>query len=146
MSEQRGNIFGLLNHGGRPGPGHHPPRHGGGARRPVGAPPHSPPARGSDQERYVTSAAIESVRKKVDTDLKKFFADLKGYVDDTDIPFPGWGVLGSLLIGFQYSRMQDDVRAKADNGHESAEAIATALGTVRDNWRKAEDASTVVYQ
>ncbi|GAB2816123.1 hypothetical protein GCM10027176_20960 [Actinoallomurus bryophytorum] len=104
------------------------------------------PPRASDQERYVTSEGIESVRKKIDTDLKQFFTDVKTYVDDTDLSFPGWGALGSLLIGFQYSHIQNDVRQKADDGHDTADAMATALGVVKTNWRNAEDANTVVYQ
>jgi hypothetical protein len=99
-----------------------------------------------EQERYVTSEAIESVRKKIDTDLKQFFTDVKTYIDDTDIPFPGWGALGTLFIGFQYSNMQNDVRQKADDGHDTADAMATALGVVKTNWKNAEDANTVVYQ
>ncbi len=174
MSERRKNIWPSPGHDGagdgdgspayRDGHGHgHRHGHwrdGGRSAAPAGprttAPPaacapagSSPPASAAahpEQERYVTSTAIENIRKKVDTDLKQFFVNIKKYVDDTDIPFPGWGALGSLLIGFQYTNMQNDLRRLADNGRDSTEVIATALGTVERNWKKAEDAGVARYQ
>jgi hypothetical protein len=172
MNAQQKDFNVLLNHGHgndhgngnsvwrRPGqgPGHnHEHRHDSGwetglAQRPSGRnggganPPGGQSGSNSQQERYVTSAGIESVRKKIDTDAKQFFADVKGYVDDTDVSFPGWGVLGSLIIGIRYGKIQDDVRGLMDNGHDTMDAWSTALDTIKKNWKKAEDSSTAVYQ
>jgi hypothetical protein len=144
MNDQKPSISALINNGGqRHYPGQTVPTNFAGA----GVLSRQAPNPGAtDQERYVTSEAIESVRQKIDSDLKQFFVDVKTYIDDTDVPFPGWGALGALLIGFQYSNMQNDVRKKADDGYDTADAMATALGVVKTNWRRAEDASTVVYQ
>jgi hypothetical protein len=166
VSAQQKDFNVLLNHGHgndhgnenwvrrRPGQGpghHHEHRHDSGwetglAQRPSGNPPGDQSGSGSQQERYVTSAGIESVRKKIDTDAKQFFADVKGYVDDTEVSFPGWGALGSLIIGIRYGKIQNDVRGLMDNGHDTMDAWSTALDTIKKNWKKAEDSSTAVYQ
>lgn len=144
MNDQQPSISALINNGGQRSYSSQAVSLPNAGALPRQAPNPSPKA--PEQERYVTSEAIESVRKKIDTDLKQFFTDVKTYIDDTDISFPGWGALGALLIGFQYSHMQNDVRQKADDGHDTADAMATALGVVKTNWKNAEDASTVVYQ
>lgn len=147
MGDRRGDLDVLLNHGRGAYHGHrHEYGHG---RQPTGKsrnPAGGQAGGNAQQERYVTSAAIESVRKKIETDAKQFFEDVKGYVDDTDVPGPGWGALGTLVIGLRYAEIQNDIRRLMNDGRDTMDAWCGALDTMKKNWRKAEDASTAVYQ
>ncbi|GII60385.1 hypothetical protein Skr01_04700 [Sphaerisporangium krabiense] len=97
------------------------------------------------QEKYVTSAAIESIIKEIDQDVVPAVREWRGLVDTTTVGFPGWGALGELIIGLRYRQVQDDVRGKLAEAVTVLETWTRQLDTARANWRAAEDASTAVY-
>ena len=97
------------------------------------------------QERYVTSAAIESIIKEIDEHVTPAIKEWRALVDTTEVGFPGWGAIGEIVIGFRYRQVQGDVRQKFD---EALGVLATwthQLDTAKRNWHTAEDQSTAVY-
>ncbi|MDH2425082.1 hypothetical protein [Sphaerisporangium sp. TRM90804] len=97
------------------------------------------------QARYVTSAAIQSIIDEIDADVIPAVKEWRALVDTTTVGFPGWGVLGELVIGLRYRDVQDDVREKFSEAVTVLEGWTVSLETARANWRAAEDASAVVY-
>ncbi|MEV6982922.1 hypothetical protein AB0M95_16895 [Sphaerisporangium sp. NPDC051017] len=97
------------------------------------------------QERYVTSAAIESIIKEINEDVIPAVKQWRALVDTTVVGFPGWGALGEALIGMRYRDVQNDVREKFGEAITVLETWNRQLDTARGNWRAAEDASTTVY-
>ncbi|GAA3413915.1 hypothetical protein [Streptosporangium vulgare] len=98
------------------------------------------------QERYVTSTAIESIRKEIEEDVIPKIRELHAMLGDTTVGFPGWGAVGEVAVGMRYREVQRDVGEKFDDAVEVLESWTVALTTARVNWRTAEDNSTVVYQ
>ncbi|MGS2640756.1 MULTISPECIES: hypothetical protein [unclassified Streptosporangium] len=98
------------------------------------------------QEKYVTSKAIESIRKEIEEDVIPRIRELRAMLGDTTVGFPGWGAVGELAVGMRYREVQRDVGEKFDDAVEVLESWTVALTTARVNWRTAEDDSTVVYQ
>ncbi|GAA4189095.1 hypothetical protein GCM10022252_25420 [Streptosporangium oxazolinicum] len=98
------------------------------------------------QEKYVTSSAIESIRKEIEEDVIPRIRELHAMLGDTTVGFPGWGAVGELAVGMRYREVQRDVGEKFDDAVEVLESWTAALTTARVNWRTAEDNSTVVYQ
>jgi hypothetical protein len=100
---------------------------------------------GMGQERYVTSAAIESIIKEIDQDVIPAVREWRDLVDSTAVGFPGWGVVGEVMIGVRYRDVQDDVREKFTEALTVLSTWTRQLDTARRNWRTAEDQSTAVY-
>jgi hypothetical protein len=100
---------------------------------------------GMGQDRYVTSAAIESIIKEINEDVIPAVKEWRDLVDTTVVGFPGWGAIGELLIGLRYRNMQDDVREKFDEAVSVLSVWNHQLDTARRNWRTAEEQSTAVY-
>ncbi|GAA3115044.1 hypothetical protein [Streptosporangium carneum] len=98
------------------------------------------------QDRYVTSTAIQSIRTELDDDVIPKIGELRGLIDSTDVPFPGWGGVGELAIGLRYRQVQEDAREKLSQALDVLESWQEALNTAAVNWRTAEYNSTVVYQ
>ncbi|MEU4538753.1 hypothetical protein AB0G15_28285 [Streptosporangium sp. NPDC023825] len=98
------------------------------------------------QEKYVTSKAIESIRKEIEEDVIPRIKEMRAMLGDTTVGFPGWGAVGELAVGMRYREVQRDVGEKFDDAVEVLESWTVALTTARVNWRTAEDDSTVVYQ
>ncbi|MEU4409613.1 hypothetical protein AB0F88_34315 [Streptosporangium sp. NPDC023963] len=98
------------------------------------------------QEKYVTSKAIESIRKEIEEDVIPRIREMHAMLADTTVGFPGWGAVGELAVGMRYREVQRDVGEKFDDAVEVLESWTAALTTARANWRTAEDNSTVVYQ
>ncbi|WP_248961034.1 hypothetical protein [Sphaerisporangium perillae] len=114
------------------------------------------------QERYVTSEAIKSIIKEINEDVIPAIKEWRALVDSTDVPdlglpgglgnslpgwmsIPGWGVVGEVVIGVRYHRLQDDVRDKFTEAISVLETWTHQLDTAQRNWRTAEDQSTAVY-
>ncbi|MFC4584694.1 hypothetical protein [Sphaerisporangium corydalis] len=97
------------------------------------------------QERYVTSAAIESIIKEIDEDVLPAVKEWRSLVDSTVVGFPGWGAIGEVLIGVRYRNVQDDVREKFSEAISVLETWTRDLDVARRNWRTAEEQSTAVY-
>ncbi|REE96567.1 hypothetical protein [Thermomonospora umbrina] len=93
------------------------------------------------QEKYVTSAGIAGVQSKIKNDTKPFFAEVKGYVDDTDISFPGFGLIGMVFLSGAYSQTQDDMRGFMKDVDDVLTSWDGALERIKQVWRAAEDAS-----
>ncbi|MEU8382581.1 hypothetical protein [Streptosporangium sp. NPDC048865] len=98
------------------------------------------------QEKYVTSTAIESIRKEIEEDVIPRIREMHAMLGDTTVGFPGWGAVGEVAVGMRYREVQRDVGEKFDAAVEVLESWTSALTTARVNWRTAEDNSTVVYQ
>ncbi|MFF3439939.1 hypothetical protein [Streptosporangium sp. NPDC002721] len=98
------------------------------------------------QEKYVTSKAIESIRKEIEEDIIPRIREMHAMLGDTTVGFPGWGAVGEVGVGLRYREVQRDVGEKFDAAVEVLESWTVALTTARVNWRTAEDNSTVVYQ
>jgi hypothetical protein len=97
------------------------------------------------QDIHVTSKAIADIQENLRDYVIPGLGRLKSSVDTTNVAFPGFGTVGLLLMG-RYGDIQNDVRAYADDAVETIESWIEALETIRQNWRDAEDASTVEYQ
>lgn len=102
------------------------------------------------QERYVTSAGIDRLRKKVTDEIKPVLVKAHTDIQETDLGFPGFGLLGEMLFGWKYRELQHYARDVLGEAVDTLTKWDTALGQVKDNWRKAEDNSipgvTVLYQ
>ncbi|MFC4529511.1 hypothetical protein [Sphaerisporangium dianthi] len=97
------------------------------------------------QERYVTSEAIQSIIDEITEDVIPAVKQWRAMVDSTDVGFPGWGLLGEVVIGRRYDHLQDDVRDKLTQAISVLETWTHQLDTARGNWRTAEERSTAVY-
>lgn len=97
------------------------------------------------QDIHVTSKAIADIQRNLREYVIPGLKQFRSNVDSTHVAFPGFGSLGSLLMG-KYGGIQDDVRNYASDAIETVENWIEALETIKKNWRAAEDASTVVYQ
>ncbi|MCW2886836.1 MAG: hypothetical protein QOE54_4211 [Streptosporangiaceae bacterium] len=102
------------------------------------------------QERYVTSKGIERVRKKVTDEIKPVLEKAKTDLHDTDVALPGFGLLGELFFGWKYHELQAYSQTVIAQAVDTLGKWDTALKTIENNWRSAEDNSTpgvtVVYQ
>jgi hypothetical protein len=97
------------------------------------------------QDIHVTSKAIADIQRNLSEKVIPELEALKSIVDDTGVAAPGFGVLGLLLMG-KYGDIQNDVRTYVDDAIETVDTWINALETIKQNWRDAEDASTVQYQ
>ncbi|MEV1174308.1 hypothetical protein [Nonomuraea sp. NPDC049784] len=97
------------------------------------------------QDIYVTSTTIASIQSNLNEYVIPALERLKGSVDSTGVPWPGFGSLGFILVG-KYDDVRHDVKGYADDAIETIHNWIDALETIKKNWRAAEDASTVVYQ
>jgi hypothetical protein len=102
-------------------------------------------ARVLSQEIHVTSSAIADIQRNLGETFIPALRELKGHVDSTSVPFPGFGSLGLLMIG-KYGGTQNDVRGMVDDAIDTVEKWIEALETIKKNWVKAELNSTVVYK
>ncbi|WP_327589356.1 hypothetical protein OHA25_21920 [Nonomuraea sp. NBC_00507] len=97
------------------------------------------------QDIHITSKTIADIQRNLREYVIPGLERLKSSVDSTDVPFPGFGTLGFVLIG-KYDGVRDDVKNYADDAIDTVVKWIDALETIKKNWRDAEDASTVVYQ
>ncbi|MCK2212588.1 hypothetical protein MF672_002050 [Actinomadura sp. ATCC 31491] len=97
------------------------------------------------QDIHVTSKTIADIQRNLREYVIPGLERLKGTVDSTHVPFPGFGTLGLVLVG-KYDSVRDDVKGHVDEAIETIGKWIEALETIKKNWRDAEDASKVVYQ
>ncbi|MFG1704808.1 hypothetical protein ACFLIM_16605 [Nonomuraea sp. M3C6] len=97
------------------------------------------------QDIHVTSQTIADIQRNLHEKVIPSLERLKTSVDSTDVPFPGFGSLGFVLIG-KYDGVRDDVKGYTQDAIDAVSKWIDDLETVKKNWRAAEDASTVVYQ
>lgn len=98
----------------------------------------------SNQDVHVTSEAILGIKRKLEQTIVPNIITIRGNVDQTSVPFPGFGIIG---LGFQVAlnEAQDYARNYLQAAEEAIEAVAENLQVVADNWRAAEDANRVRY-
>ena len=98
------------------------------------------------QEIHVTSQGIGSLIKRLDTDLTPLFTGLRDGLSATDIPAPGFGQVGDLILGGEYHSMQVVARDILQGVVDVIDDWQATLGVAAKNWRTAEDANIVRYQ
>jgi hypothetical protein len=94
------------------------------------------------QEKYVTSEGIEKIRVTLQEEGKPFFQNVKKMVDDTDVAWPGFGLLGMIAISPTYKGVQDEMRRFMQDATDVMEEWRNALEDIKRVWRAAEDYST----
>ncbi|GAA2441401.1 hypothetical protein GCM10010191_67010 [Actinomadura vinacea] len=93
------------------------------------------------QDKYVTSEGIEKIRTTLQEEAKPFFQDVKKRVDDTDVSFPGFGLLGMIAMAPTYQGVQDEMRRFMQDATDVLEAWRGGLEDIKRVWRAAEDYS-----
>ncbi|MEV4250980.1 hypothetical protein AB0J63_47290 [Streptosporangium canum] len=96
------------------------------------------------QDKYVTSSCIEKIQRNLNEETIPAFVQLKSDINNTNIGFPEFGVLGAAL-SYKYGAAQNDIKEFADSAIDVLKAWIEALETIQGNWRDAEEASTVKY-
>lgn len=94
---------------------------------------------------HVTSKAIASIQSNLREYLIPGLREFQSSADSTEISWPGFGTLG-LIFGGKYDSTRDDVKQYAEDAITTVENWIDSLETIKQNWRAAEDASTVRYQ
>ncbi|MFC5751497.1 hypothetical protein [Actinomadura rugatobispora] len=93
------------------------------------------------QEKYVTSEGIESIRVTLQQEAIPFFQQVKKMVGETDVGFPGFGLLGMIAISPTYNNVQTEMERYMQDAVDVMEAWRTALEDIKRVWRAAEDYS-----
>ncbi|MFD0887460.1 hypothetical protein ACFQ08_23190 [Streptosporangium algeriense] len=96
------------------------------------------------QNIYVTSTCIANIQRNLNERVAPAFEDLKTKVGETDVGFPGFGILG-LAFGSAYESTQRDVKQSVADATAAVNAWIGALETIKQNWKDAEEASKVTY-
>jgi len=98
------------------------------------------------QERYVTSEGIEKIRVTLKDEAIPFFQRIRTMVGETDVAFPGFGLIGLIAISPAYRNVQEEMERYMQDAVDAMEAWRTALEGIKRVWRAAEDysAPTVV--
>jgi hypothetical protein len=97
------------------------------------------------QDRHITSSAISTLRQDLVQNAKPSAETAKRKVDDTDLDFPYFGVLG-IVLSPAYSGLQDYARQYCQAAADEMEEWEGKLKTVQENWRAAEEANQVQYR
>lgn len=95
------------------------------------------------KELYVTSEAIEAIRKRLEDTAKPRLKEAKDKVDEVGLDFPYFGIAG-IPLQFAHGNIQDYAKDYFQAGYDQLEVWRGKLADAKKTWQEAEQKSTVV--